>query len=41
MFERFDSAVYIPLLLAGVLTSGIALIGKIGSSVVCVGEKTA
>jgi MFS family permease len=29
MFECFDSAVYIPLLLAGVLTFGIALIGKI------------
>jgi MFS family permease len=28
-FERFDSAVYIPLLFAGLLTSGIALIGRI------------
>jgi hypothetical protein len=28
MFERFDSAVYIPLLLAGMLTLGIALMGK-------------
>jgi MFS family permease len=29
MFECFDSAVYVPLLLAGLLTSGIALTGKI------------
>jgi MFS family permease len=29
MFERFDSAVYVPLLLAGLLTLGIALMGKI------------
>jgi MFS family permease len=29
LFERFSSAVYVPLLLAGLLTSGIALIGKI------------
>jgi MFS family permease len=28
MFERFDSAVYIPFLLAGLLTSGIALMSK-------------
>jgi hypothetical protein len=29
MFERLSVAVYIPLLIAGLLTAGIALIGKI------------
>jgi MFS family permease len=28
-FERFDNAVYVPLLFAGLLTSGIALMGRI------------
>jgi hypothetical protein len=29
MFKRFDSAVYVPLLIAGTLTAGIAVLGKL------------